>query len=158
MGAGTGKSERVWPRSSSRMVLLDVQKSIGMKRTASAGKSSSSNGSVKTDSPSHVRGSSYVLCVCNDGYPASLERRKLYRRIRDRRSEQHGLIRVIDESGEDYLYPTKYFATLPVPQRIRRLLFGLKYPRQRFRPALVQAVARRGCSPLFSDVRLPERG
>ena len=108
------------------MVLLDVQKSIGMKRTASAGKSSSSNGSVKTDSPSHVRGSSYVLCVCNDGYPASLERRKLYRRIRDRRSEQHGLIRIIDESGEDYLYPTRYFAPLLVPQRVRRLLIGLK--------------------------------
>ena len=105
---------------------MDVQKSIGMKRTASARKSSSSNGSVKTDSPSHMRGSSYVLCVCNDGYPASLERRKLYRRIRDRRSEQHGLVRVIDESGEDYLYPTKYFAPLLVPQRVRRLLIGLK--------------------------------
>lgn len=95
-----------------------------MKRTALARRNSSSNGSVKTES--HVPASSYVLCVRNEGYPASLERRKLYRRIPDKSSEQHGLIRIIDESGEDYLYPSRYFTSIPIPQRIRRLLSRIK--------------------------------
>jgi len=45
----------------------------------------------------------FAVCVRNDGYEASLELRKLYRALRDRAGEEHGFIRVIDESGEDYL-------------------------------------------------------
>jgi hypothetical protein len=93
-----------------------------MKRTALARKNSSSSGSVKTDPTGHLPRSGYVLCVRNEKYPASLERRKLYRRIPDSRSEQHGLIRVIDESGEDYLYPADFFTSIPIPKRVRRIL------------------------------------
>ena len=50
-----------------------------------------------------------AMCVCNDDYPASLELRKLYRVIEDEFAAEHGLIRVIDESGEDYLYPDDFF-------------------------------------------------
>jgi hypothetical protein len=50
-----------------------------------------------------------VVCVKNDGYPASLEKRKLYVMLPDRAAEKHGLLRVIDESGEDYLYPKSFF-------------------------------------------------
>ncbi|GET41675.1 hypothetical protein MiSe_64880 [Microseira wollei NIES-4236] len=51
----------------------------------------------------------FVLCVKNDNYTASLEVRKVYRVIPDSRAAEHQLIRVIDESEEDYLYPSDYF-------------------------------------------------
>jgi len=51
----------------------------------------------------------FLVCVENKGYEASLELRKLYETIPDREAEQHGQVRIIDESGEDYLYPAKYF-------------------------------------------------
>ena len=51
-----------------------------------------------------------VLCVRNEGYPAGLELRKVYRVLADERASERGLLRVIDESGEDYLYPEECFA------------------------------------------------
>jgi hypothetical protein len=58
--------------------------------------------------------------VRNRGYAASLERRKIYRRLSDTRAARHGLIRVVDESGEDYLYPSAYFVPIAVPKSARR--------------------------------------
>jgi hypothetical protein len=66
--------------------------------------------------------SEYVLCVKNRGHAASLERRKVYRRLDDARASRHGLIRVIDESGQDYLYPSSYFVSIAVPKTARRAL------------------------------------
>jgi hypothetical protein len=51
----------------------------------------------------------YVLCLNNEGYPVSLEEGKIYEMLPEGRPERD-LIRVIDESGEDYLYPSKRFA------------------------------------------------
>jgi hypothetical protein len=61
-----------------------------------------------------------VICVKNDGYDVSLERRKLYVSIADPAAEKHGQLRVVDESGEDYLYPREFFVTVELPQSIRR--------------------------------------
>lgn len=63
-----------------------------------------------------TRKSRFVLCVKNDSYEVSLERRKVYRVVRDAKAEGHGLIRVIDESGEDYLYPADFFVLIEVPR------------------------------------------
>jgi hypothetical protein len=52
----------------------------------------------------------FVLCVENKGYEASLELRKLYESLSDKEAERHGQVRIIDESGEDYLFPAEYFA------------------------------------------------
>ena len=52
----------------------------------------------------------YMICVCNLGYEASLEVRKVYEVLRDKVAEQRGQLRVIDESGDDYLYPKDFFA------------------------------------------------
>jgi hypothetical protein len=54
----------------------------------------------------------FVLCVENKGYEASLELRKLYESIPDKEAGSHRQIRIIDESGEDYLYPAGYFAPI----------------------------------------------
>ena len=87
-----------------------------MKPMASARKSSRSNGS------SASRGGRFVLCVRNKEYPASLEVRKLYPVIGDPAAEKHDLVRIIDESGEDYLYPAEYFVVLRLPQSVKRAI------------------------------------
>jgi hypothetical protein len=66
--------------------------------------------------------SRFVLCVNNDGYPASLEVCKVYRRLPDRAAEAHKLSRVIDESGEDYLYPESLFVAIDLPPSARPIL------------------------------------
>ena len=63
----------------------------------------------------------FVVCVKNEGYAVSLELRKIYQVVVDTRAEEHGLIRVIDESGEDYLYPAEYFAAIELPRAVEEV-------------------------------------
>jgi hypothetical protein len=65
-----------------------------------------------------------VVCVNSTGYPASLERRKIYVALRDAAAEKQGLLRIIDESGEDYLYPKAFFRTIALPQSIRKAVLA----------------------------------
>jgi len=62
-----------------------------------------------------------VLCVKNDDCD-DLERRKVYRVISDEKSEKDGYVRVIDESGEDYLYPATYFVRVQLPQEAEQAI------------------------------------
>jgi len=64
----------------------------------------------------------FVVCVRNTGYPASLELWKIYQALGDPDAEAHGLLRVIDESGEDYLYPHRFFMPLDLPQPVESAL------------------------------------
>ncbi len=64
----------------------------------------------------------FVVCVRNTGYPASLEVRKIYQAVADQAAESHGLVRIIDESGEDYLYPEKFFLPLDLPRSLESAL------------------------------------
>jgi hypothetical protein len=57
----------------------------------------------------------FVVCIKNDGYQASLEIRKIYRVIADPKAEAKSMVRVVDESGEDYLFPDNYFVPIQVP-------------------------------------------
>ena len=65
-----------------------------------------------------------VVCVDNEGYPASLEKRKIYVAVHDAAAEQHALIRVIDESGDDYLYPKALFRAIALPQSIKKAVLA----------------------------------
>ena len=67
----------------------------------------------------------FVVCVNNNDYPASLEVRKLYHTIEDTEAERHNFLRVVDESGEDYLYPAQYFMPLPLPGEVEEALTNL---------------------------------
>jgi len=58
----------------------------------------------------------FAICVSNSGVPASLELRKVYRLVSDPAAASEGLVRVVDESGEDYLYPDKFFVPIEVPK------------------------------------------
>jgi hypothetical protein len=64
-----------------------------------------------------------VVCVENLGYEAALERRKLYALLPDLEAETRGLLRVIDESGEDYLYPAGMFYKVELPVAVRQAVF-----------------------------------
>ncbi len=66
--------------------------------------------------------SKYVICVKNKSYQASLELRKIYRTLPDPKAAALHLIRVIDESGEDYLYPSSYFVPVTLPRVTERAL------------------------------------
>ena len=64
----------------------------------------------------------YVVCVNNGGYPASLELHKIYRTLPDDDAAASGDLRVVDESGEDYLFPASGFVAISVPERVRSSL------------------------------------
>ena len=68
---------------------------------------------------------SFFVCISNENYPAGLELRKLYQVIPDEVSLQKGLLRVIDESGEDYLYPKTMFEPIQVPDNLALTLHRL---------------------------------
>lgn len=65
-----------------------------------------------------------VLCIRNEGFEASLERSKIYPVIADRTAAAHQQVRVIDESGEDYLYPANMFAPIQLPRALRRAVLA----------------------------------
>jgi hypothetical protein len=64
----------------------------------------------------------FVVCIKNIDYPASLELHKIYRVLIDEDATSEGDIRIIDESGEDYLYPSSYFVPIQVPQTVEESL------------------------------------
>ena len=60
------------------------------------------------------------ICLDNSGYKVSLERRKIYIAIPDAKAEKLGQLRIVDESGEDYLYPAARFVPADLPQSVRK--------------------------------------
>jgi hypothetical protein len=66
----------------------------------------------------------FFVCIDNDGYAASLEKRKIYVGWRDANAEKHGLVRIIDESGDDYLYPKSLFRPIALPEAVRRAVLA----------------------------------
>ena len=96
-------------------------RSLSGKRVSAATKGSrprkATAGVVVRSAPQH-----YVVCVCNEDYPASLELRKLYPVLEDSFAAEHGMVRVVDESGEDYLYPSEFFVRVELPASIKQTL------------------------------------
>ena len=62
----------------------------------------------------------FAVCVNNDGYPASLELHKIYRVLPDEEAGSDGDLRIVDESGEDYLYPAQRFILVELPQAVEK--------------------------------------
>jgi hypothetical protein len=65
-----------------------------------------------------------VICIRNDDYQVSLEKRKLYVQLPDPEAEKNHYLRVIDESGEDYLYPESYFVSVELSEAIRQAVIA----------------------------------
>jgi len=64
----------------------------------------------------------FAICLDNSAYPVSPELHKIYRVLPDEDAEADGDIRIVDESGEDYLYPAKNFALIDLPAKTERIL------------------------------------
>jgi hypothetical protein len=71
------------------------------------------------------RASEFVVCVRNEGYEVALELRKIYQAIPDTSAESHQLLRVIDESGEDYLYPSDFFLPIELPKALEKAVLAV---------------------------------
>ena len=68
----------------------------------------------------------FAVCVKNEGYEVSLERNKIYALIPDADAQKDGDVRVVDESGEDYLYPADWFVAIKVPETVEASLLQAK--------------------------------
>ena len=68
------------------------------------------------------RAKKFVICVYNENGEADLEVRKVYEVLPDRSAERHHHLRIVDESGEDYLYPSEYFLPIDLPKSIEEAL------------------------------------
>lgn len=64
----------------------------------------------------------FAVCIRNDEYEGALELRKIYEILEDSDAEPHDLIRVIDESGEDYLYPRQWFLPIELPRNVEEAI------------------------------------
>jgi hypothetical protein len=64
----------------------------------------------------------FAVCIANEEYEGALELRKIYEILDDPDAEPHDLVRVIDESGEDYLYPRQWFLPIELPQNVEEAL------------------------------------
>lgn len=94
---------------------------LSLKRMASARKKSNANG-ISTEARRTSRlpkGARFVVCVNNQGYRASLERNKIYVALPDVQAESAGDIRVVDESGEDYLFAADRFVAVELPAAVQ---------------------------------------
>jgi hypothetical protein len=97
-----------------------------MKQPESARKSSRSSASSRQGPrPAANAATELVICVKNEGYEASLEVRKIYRTVEDDDAKKYKLLRVVDESGEDYLFPRSNFLPVILPQATRRAVLAV---------------------------------
>lgn len=69
----------------------------------------------------------FAVCIRNEGYEESLEPRKIYEVLEDSTAAQHGMIRVIDEEGEDYLYPREWFLPIQLPETLEQAVLDLTH-------------------------------
>ena len=67
----------------------------------------------------------FAVCIRNEDHEESLELKKIYELLDDPRAEEHNMVRVIDEEGEDYLYPREWFLPIELPQRIEEAILEL---------------------------------
>ena len=99
---------------------------MGSEKKKSSSRNRSTSGNTRAARPSRTQAGRgerrYVICIRNDDYAASLELRKLYIVLEDEFGAEHQMIRVIDESGEDYLYPDSYFLRVDLPAAVERTL------------------------------------
>jgi hypothetical protein len=93
-----------------------------MKRMVLARRKSNASGTSTSRRIQRARRSQFVVCVRNEGYEVSLERNKIYRIVPDSAAERDGDLRVIDESGEDYLFSADRFVAIEVPARVKTSL------------------------------------
>ncbi len=69
----------------------------------------------------------FAVCIRNDDYEASLELRKIYEVLEDSAAAKHDMVRIIDEEGEDYLYPADWFLAIELPHKVEEAIVDLTH-------------------------------
>ena len=124
VGAGS-ENERALHKFNSPIKPSIWLRFIGMKQLESERKSSKLSISSKENmSETSLNAAKLVVCIKNTGYEVSLERRKIYSILPDPKAKKNKMIRVVDESGEDYLFPEEYFLSVALPPAIRQALLA----------------------------------
>ncbi len=121
-----GESAKETRPLSLKMVQFTLSNCIGTKRTVSVEKIKDQTLFGLGIMVLQKRNKRYALCIDNGGYPESLDVRKVYPILPDKRAEANNYIRVIDETGEDYLYPAKYFVLVEVPRQAAQAMLAHK--------------------------------
>src|SRR6185369_10151871 len=127
MGVFAGANARESPESGWGMARSASPRYIGTRRLRSAARNTRSNTScdaVMAQRTGRPKTKHLVICLANEGYAASLERRKIYVALRDAAAERQGLVRVVDESGEDYLYPKSFFRAVALSGSLKKAVLA----------------------------------
>ena len=125
MVGADGENEKASQRSNSPIKQSIWLRFIGTKQLESERKSSRLSTSSKENmSATSINVAKLVVCIKNTGYEVSLERRKIYSILPDPIAKKHKMIRVVDESGEDYLFPESYFLSVAFPPAVRQALLA----------------------------------
>jgi hypothetical protein len=103
------------------MVLPASLRYTGMKQAELAARNSRSRTSSEQMSKNAKQ---LVVCVDNEGYPTSLETRKIYVAYSDAAAEKEGFLRVVDESGDDYLYPKTFFRPITLTETVKKAVLA----------------------------------
>lgn len=122
--AVAGVNARESPASDWQIALSISLKYIGTNPPGSGARNSRSSTCFKSETMAKSQARRLVVCIDNEGYPASIERRKIYVALRDIDAEKHGLLRIVDESGDDYLYPKMFFRSIALPQSVKKAVLN----------------------------------
>jgi hypothetical protein len=122
MEGAVGVNVKVSPACDYPMAQFMSLSYIGTKPLGSVARNSRSSTSFKPMTKTQAK--QLVVCIENDGYAVSLEKRKIYVALRDAAAEKHNMLRIVDESGEDYLYPKAFFRSIALPQSVRRAVLA----------------------------------
>jgi hypothetical protein len=83
-----------------------------------------SKSSTCCETMTKIQAKQLVVCVENDGYAVSLEKRKIYVALRDAAADKHDMLRIVDESGDSYLYPKAFFRSIALPQAVKKAVLA----------------------------------
>jgi hypothetical protein len=122
MDVGDGANAKALPGFDYPMAGSTLLRYTGMKRPGLGEENSRSN--TCSEKMTKTRTKQLVVCVDNDGYAVSLEKRKIYVSLHDATAEKQGLLRIVDESGDDYLYPKAFFRAVDLPVAVRRAVMA----------------------------------
>jgi hypothetical protein len=121
-GKGRWRKLKGFPKSGCRAETFETLNCTGMKRTVSANEKSDWNATSIEHMKKRSRKERFVICIDNSDYPASLELHKVYTVLPDEKAAEDDFIRVVDESGEDYLYSAKRFVPVELPQQVQQAI------------------------------------
>ena len=124
MVAAVGESVKASLASVWRMAQFTWRNYTGMKQPELAARNSKSSICFETGPMAKPQTKQLVVCISNKGYEVSLEKRKIYVVLKDGDADEHQMFRIVDESGDDYLYPKTMFRPIALPRSVKQAVLA----------------------------------